>query len=95
MPGINGEASQPHAAETLAEVVARLGHEADLPSRLSECGIDQNKLPELAADAAKQWTATFNPRKVDAEELLRLYERRTDPLSLRTFFEGDVGMRRR
>jgi alcohol dehydrogenase len=73
VPGINGEASQPHAAETLAEVVARLGHEAELPSRLSECGIDQNKLPELAADAAKQWTAAFNPRKVGAEELLRLY----------------------
>ena len=73
VPGINGEASQPHAAETLAEVVARLGHEAELPSRLSECGIDQNKLPELAADAAKQWTATFNPRKVGAEELLTLY----------------------
>jgi alcohol dehydrogenase len=73
VPGINGEASQPHAAETLAEVVARLGHEAELPSRLSECGIDQNKLPELAADAAQQWTATFNPRKVGAEELLTLY----------------------
>ena len=73
VPGINGEASQPHAAETLAEVVARLGHEAELPSRLSECGIDQNKLPQLAADAAKQWTATFNPRKVGPEELLTLY----------------------
>lgn len=73
VPGINGQASQPHAAEALAEVVARLGHEAELPSRLSECGIDQQKLPELAADAAKQWTATFNPRKVGPEELLSLY----------------------
>ncbi|HEV7226636.1 MAG TPA: iron-containing alcohol dehydrogenase [Pirellulales bacterium] len=73
VPGINGEASQPHAAETLAEVVARLGHEAELPSRLSECGIDQNKLPELAADAAQQWTAAFNPRTVGPEELLSLY----------------------
>ena len=74
VPGINGQASQPHAAEALAEVVARLGHEAELPSRLSECGIDEHKLPELAADAAKQWTATFNPRKVGPEELLSLYQ---------------------
>ena len=74
VPGINGEASQPHAAEALAEVVARLAHEAELPSRLSECGIDKQKLPELAADAAKQWTATFNPRKVGPEELLLLYQ---------------------
>jgi alcohol dehydrogenase len=74
VPGINGQASQPHAAEALAEVVARLGHEAELPSRLSQCGIDKHKLPELAADAAKQWTATFNPRKVGPEELLSLYQ---------------------
>jgi len=74
VPGINGEASQPNAAEALAEVVARLGHEAELPSRLSECGIDKHKLPELAADAAKQWTASFNPRKVGPEELLSLYQ---------------------
>lgn len=74
VPGINGQASQPHAAEALAEVVARLAREAELPSRLSECGIDKHKLPELAADAAKQWTATFNPRKVGPEELLSLYQ---------------------
>ncbi|HUY89773.1 MAG TPA: iron-containing alcohol dehydrogenase [Pirellulales bacterium] len=74
VPGINGQASQPNACEALAEVVARLGHEAELPSRLSECGIDKHKLPELAADAAKQWTAAFNPRKVGPEELLTLYQ---------------------
>lgn len=74
VPGINGQASQPHAAEALAEVVARLAGEAQLPNRLSECGIDKHKLPELAADAAKQWTATFNPRKVGPEELLSLYQ---------------------
>ena len=29
---------------------------------------------ELAADAAKQWTGGFNPRKVGEAELLTLYE---------------------
>ncbi|HVX63421.1 MAG TPA: iron-containing alcohol dehydrogenase [Pirellulales bacterium] len=74
VPGINGAAAQPRASETLAEVVARLANDAGLPSRLEDCGVDRQKLPELAADAAKQWTGTFNPRKVGPEELLSLYQ---------------------
>jgi alcohol dehydrogenase len=31
------------------------------------------KLPELAAMAAKQWTAQFNPRPVGEAELLAIY----------------------
>jgi alcohol dehydrogenase len=31
-------------------------------------------LPELAASAAKQWTATFNPRPIAAPDFQRLYE---------------------
>jgi hypothetical protein len=31
-------------------------------------------LPHLAAQAAKQWTAGFNPRPVRDEELLGLYQ---------------------
>ena len=32
-------------------------------------------LPELAAIAAQQWTATFNPRAVGEAELLAIYRR--------------------
>ena len=48
---------------------------AGLPGRLSECGVEAEKLPQLAADAAKQWTATFNPREVGEAEMLEIYER--------------------
>lgn len=74
VPGDNGAAGQGRASETLAGVVAQLAKQAGLPAKLSECGVDRNKLPELAADAAKQWTGTFNPRKVGPEELLSLYQ---------------------
>ena len=42
--------------------------------RLSGLGVERAALPELAAEAAGQWTAGFNPRPVDEAALLRLYE---------------------
>ena len=42
--------------------------------RLGELGTDRNSLPELATEAAAQWTASFNPRPVSEADLLRLYE---------------------
>jgi alcohol dehydrogenase len=51
-----------------------LAAHAGLASRLSECGVEREKLPVLAADAAKQWTGTFNPREANQHELLKLYE---------------------
>ena len=50
------------------------GGEADLPDRLSNCGVAREKLPQMADEAAQQWTGTFNPRPVDAAALLSLYE---------------------
>ncbi len=59
----------------LSAFVAEMVQKAGLPGRLSECGVEAEKLPRLAADAAKQWTATFNPREVGEAELLEIYER--------------------
>ena len=47
---------------------------AGLPEHLEDCGVDAASLPRLAEDAARQWTATFNPRPADAAALLSLYE---------------------
>ncbi len=47
---------------------------ARLPRRLRDCGVERARLKTLADDAAKQWTAGFNPRKVLAEDFLRFYE---------------------
>jgi alcohol dehydrogenase len=72
--GPNGYASSKHAAEALSNLVSKLVEKAQLPQRLSERGVDRERLPELAADAAKQWTGSFNPRTVGEAELLALYE---------------------
>jgi alcohol dehydrogenase len=61
--------------ESLAEYVAKLVRHAELPATLGEMGVDSAKLPQLAADAAKQWTGSFNPRRVGESELLSIYER--------------------
>lgn len=60
-------------AERLSSRVAELLAAAGLPARLSECGVDADELDVLAAEAAEQWTARFNPRAVAAGELRELY----------------------
>lgn len=60
-------------AETLAHRVERYLRVGGLPSNLRDCGVDESRLGELAALAAKQWTAQFNPRPVGVGELLELY----------------------
>ncbi|NUQ46640.1 MAG: iron-containing alcohol dehydrogenase, partial [Phycisphaerae bacterium] len=46
---------------------------ARLPRRLSEIGVPPAALPELAMQAARQWTAQFNPRPVREAECLAIY----------------------
>ena len=47
---------------------------AGFPRSLAECGVNRGALPELAAEAARQWTASFNPRPVAPRDFLDLYE---------------------
>jgi alcohol dehydrogenase len=47
---------------------------ANMDSSLAELGVARAMIPTLAADAAKQWTATFNPRAVEAADFESLYE---------------------
>jgi alcohol dehydrogenase len=60
--------------EALPARLAALLTAAGLPVRLRDCGVDAALLPTLAGEAARQWTAGFNPRPVDAASLLSLYE---------------------
>lgn len=61
-------------AESLARELESLRSLAGLPECLGSVGVEREMLPELARMAAKQWTATFNPRPVDADDLLAIYE---------------------
>jgi len=46
---------------------------AKMREGLSKYGIDAGQFPTLAKEAAQQWTATFNPRAITAEDFERLY----------------------
>ncbi len=61
------------AVEALLDALTPLLRLGGLPTSLSEVGVDSAALPELAAEAARQWTATFNPRPVSADDFLRFY----------------------
>jgi alcohol dehydrogenase len=62
------------AAEVAARIEA-LRAAAGLPASLPEAGVVAADLEALAREAAEQWTAGFNPRPVDARDLLHLYQR--------------------
>ena len=61
-------------SDQLADFVQQLVAQAELPTSLSQCDIPRENLPKLAQQAAEQWTAQFNPRKVGSEELTTIYE---------------------
>jgi alcohol dehydrogenase len=47
---------------------------ARMPRALEQCGVERAMIPTLAEEAARQWTAGFNPRPVDAADFVALYE---------------------
>jgi alcohol dehydrogenase len=59
----------------LVEKIIRLKSTGGLPERLRDCQVAEADLPELAKEAAQQWTGKFNPRPVGELELLELYKR--------------------
>ncbi len=58
----------------LADRVSILLGEAGLPGKLGDLGVTADNIPQLAAEAATQWTAQFNPREVSTADFVRLYE---------------------
>lgn len=60
-------------SELIAGVDELLG-EAGLRSGLREFGVTREGIPALAEEAAKQWTAQFNPRPISAADFVNLYE---------------------
>jgi len=57
----------------LAKRIEALRAACHLPATLADAGVDTSSLPALAEEAARQWTAGFNPRPVTAHDLVELY----------------------
>jgi alcohol dehydrogenase len=74
---VAGIGAPSEAPDTIGENLARrlesLLQMAGLPPRLNDCGVRQADIPGLASEAAKQWTAQFNPRTVTAPDFEHLY----------------------
>lgn len=61
------------ASEKLAAYIESIVAAAGLPTSLEQCHVRAELIPQMAEEAAKQWTGTFNPRPVNAESLQELY----------------------
>jgi len=59
--------------EELARRLEELAEAGGLRTNLRSAGISESELPELAADAAEQWTGTFNPRPLGVEGAIEIY----------------------
>jgi alcohol dehydrogenase len=75
------------AVNALVARLESLLNVAGMPRSLAEARVDtklvdqpkRELLPQLAEEAAKQWTANFNPRKITAADFLALYEAAWQP----------------
>lgn len=65
----NGLRDAEHLASALDELLALSG----LRASLREFGVTPESIPSLADEAARQWTANFNPRQITAADFAALY----------------------
>jgi alcohol dehydrogenase len=61
-------------AETLISRIEELLSQSKISTYLNGMDFEKSYIPELSASASKQWTASFNPRPVQAVDFEILYE---------------------
>lgn len=59
--------------EDLANFLTQALRTAGIPTSLGQCGLKEEDLGGLAEEAARQWTARFNPVPVEASSFAELY----------------------
>ena len=59
--------------EALIQRILQLIDKCGLPLKLADAGAQHDLIPQLAEEAAKQWTGTFNPRKLTTDDFADLY----------------------
>lgn len=78
---VSREEDHDGAWEGLIRQVEQLLRQAGVPRSLVALGVAHHDLPQLAAEAASQWTAQFNPRPLEVGDFAALY---------RAAFEGEA-----
>jgi len=73
LSGVSHKNPNPTPTEALARRLETLIAAGQLEGNLSGIGVAKNELPTLAAEAAEQWTGTFNPRPFDKEGAMEVY----------------------
>jgi alcohol dehydrogenase len=61
------------AVDALVSRIESLLSLAKMPKRLRDCAVTESIIPQLASEAAQQWTANFNPRPVTAADFEQLF----------------------
>jgi alcohol dehydrogenase class IV len=69
---LTGQSPQQGAAK-LVEAVRKLARDVQAPSRLSEVGVKEDKIKEMARDTMKSSHIPANPRPIKEEEVAQLY----------------------
>lgn len=67
------------AVDALVARLESLLDVAQMPRSLADCGVSRDSIPSLAAEAARQWTAGFNPRALTVDDFVALYEAAFEP----------------
>jgi len=73
LAALSGSAHPDATAEALAARLSHLAARSGMPASLAACGVSEGDVAALAAEAAAQWTAQFNPRDVTADDFAALY----------------------
>lgn len=70
----------------LLQTIDHLVSQARFPKNLHQVGMVESDIPTLAVEAANQWTAQFNPRKLNVTHFEQLYHQ-----ALRASYSPDPG----
>jgi len=62
------------AVAALINHLRELKRSLRMPARLEEIGIPPEAIPQLAQDASREWTGSFNPRPMNATQFEALYQ---------------------
>ena len=73
LSSVSATSPNPTPTGALAARLEELTQAGGLRSELSAHGITRSDLPDLAAEAAEQWTGTFNPRPFNEEGAMEVY----------------------